>query len=122
MLAKWVDFEVNFLAVRPYDDLTLQVHRDARVATEFAVVNQLLANRARQADRQDAVLEAVVEEDVSEIRCDDAANAEIEQSPGCMLARGAAAEILVGDDDLGFTIRLLVQHEVGVFRAVLPIS
>jgi len=36
-----------------------------------------------------------------------------------MLTRGAAAEIVFGDDDLRVAIGGLVQHEIRVFRAVL---
>ena len=95
MLAKRIDVEVNFLAVRADDDLAFQIDGDAGVAAELGVVDQLVADRARQADRQDAVLEAVVVEDVGEVRRDDAADAEIQQRPWRVLARGAAAEIFV---------------------------
>ena len=39
-------------------------------------------------------------EDVGEVGRDDAADAEIQQRPGRVLARRAAAEILEGDEDL----------------------
>src|SRR3712207_8927519 len=47
----------------------------------------------RDRDRQDAVLEAVVVKNVGEAGRDDAADAEIEQGPGRVLARRAAPEI-----------------------------
>jgi hypothetical protein len=39
-----------------------------------------------------------------------------------VLARGAAAEIVAGDEDLGLAIGRLVQHEIGVLRAVLLVA
>src|SRR6185312_6538578 len=70
----------------------------------------------------DAVLEAVVVEDVGEARRDDAADAEIHQRPGRVLARATAAEILAGDQDLGIAIGRLVEDEVGILRAVRPVA
>src|SRR5258708_38697473 len=101
MLAKWIDLEVNLFPIRPHHHLTFQVHRDAGIAAEIAVLDQLLTDRARQPHRQDAVLETIVEEDVSEIRCDDAADTKIQQRPWRVLAGGPAAEILKRDDDFG---------------------
>ena len=100
VLAERVDVEVDFLAVRPDHHLALEIDGDARVAAEFRIVDQRIADRARQADRQQAVLEAVVVEDVAERWRDDAADAEIGQRPRSVLARRAAAEVLVRDDDL----------------------
>src|SRR5690606_33020182 len=69
--------------------------------------------------RQDAVLEAVVVENIGEGGRDHAAYAEVEQRPWRMLAARAAAEIVAGDEDLGVAIGRLVEHEIGVFAAVL---
>ena len=57
-------------------------------------------------------LEAVVVEDVGEILGDDAADAEIEQCPGGMLAARAAAEVRAGDQDLGVLVGRLVEDEI----------
>ena len=71
-----------------------------RVGAALGIVHQLVDVFLRQHDRQDAVLEAVVEEDVGEAGRDDAADAEVLQRPGRVLARRAAAEIVAGDQDL----------------------
>src|SRR5271165_6760456 len=99
MFSEWIDIEADLLAVRADDDLALQVDGDASVAAEPGVVDELVAHRARQADRQDTVLEAVVVEDVGEVRRDDAADAEIEQRPGGVLPGRPAAEVFESDDD-----------------------
>jgi hypothetical protein len=118
MFAKRVDVEVNLLAARSHHNLALQIDSQARVAAELRIVDQRIADRAWQSHRQDAILEAVVEENVGEVRSDDTADAEIEQCPGCMFTRGAAAEVLVGDDDLRAAVRFLVQHELRAFLAL----
>ncbi len=66
MLAERVDVEVDLVAVRAHHDLALQVDGEARVAAHLGVLDQFVADLARQADRQQAVLEAVVVEDVAE--------------------------------------------------------
>ena len=73
-------------------------------------------------DRQDAVLEAVVVEDVGEAGRDDAADAEIEQRPGRVLAARAAAEIVAGDQDLRLAVGRLVEDEIRVLRAVVVVA
>ena len=71
-------------------------------------------------DGQHAVLEGVVEEDVSEGGRDNALDAEVEERPGGVLARAAAAEVGARhDEDLRVAVDALVQDEVGVFGAVL---
>ena len=87
MFAEWIDLKVNLFAVPPHHDLALQVHGDMSVAAELAVLDQLFTDGAREADRQDAVFETIVKEDVGEIRRDNATNAEIQQSPRCVFPR-----------------------------------
>ena len=93
----------------PRDLLLLEVDRDDGVGAAARIVHQLVDVLLRQHDRQDAVLEAVVVEDVGEARRDDAADAEIEQRPGRVLAARAAAEVLAGDQDLRVAVGRLVR-------------
>ena len=51
-------------------------------------------------DRQQAVLERVVPEDVGERGADHGPEAEAGERPGRVLARGAAAEVVAGEQDL----------------------
>ncbi len=122
MLAVCVDVEFQHAAVGTADFLLLQVDRQRRIGAALGVVEQLLQVALRDHDRQDAVLEAVVVEDVAERGRDHAADAEIEQRPGRVLARGTAAEVVVGDEDLGLAIGRLVQHEIRVLAAVVTIA
>lgn len=66
-----------------------------------------------QHDGQQAVLVAVVEEDVGEAGGDHGAKAKLVQRPGRVLARGAAAEVLAREQDGRTLIALLVEYESG---------
>ena len=122
MLAEGVDLEGDDARIGAADFLRLQVDRQGGVGAAAGIVHQLLEVFRRDRDRQDAVLEAVVVEDVGEGRRDHAADAEVQQRPRGVLARGAAAEIVARDDDLRLAIGRLVQHEIGVLRAVLVVA
>src|SRR6185312_4177248 len=80
------------------------------------------AHRARgvgiERDRQQPVLQRIVEEDVAEARRDHGADAEGEQRQHGILAARAAAEIAVGDEDLGRAIGRPVEDEVGALAVV----
>src|SRR5208282_1864698 len=89
-LLERIDLETDGLAVGPGDGLLFEVDGDAGVRPLARVVHQLGANPGRQRDRQHAVLEAVGVEDVGEARRDHGADAEIEERPGRVLARGTA--------------------------------
>ena len=114
VLAEGVDVERDHAAVGAADLLRREVDGQRGVGAAPRVVHQLVEVLLRDHDRQDAVLEAVVVEDVGEAGGDDAANAEVEQRPRRVLARRAAAEIVAGHDDLRVAVGRLVQHEVGV--------
>ena len=118
VLAKRVDLELDLFTVRASDHLGFEVDRHHRIGALLGVLHQLVDDLLGQRDRQDAVLEAVVVEDVGEARCDDAADAEIEQRPGRVLAARPAAEILGADQDLGVAVWRLVQDEIRVLVAV----
>ena len=77
---------------------------------------------ARNLDRQNAVLEAVVIENVGEVGGDDTPDAEVEQRPGGVFARRAAAEIVARDDDRRVAVGGLVEHEIGMLGSVLAIA
>ena len=100
-LRNGIDFEGEHLvAGRAADLLLVQIHGEGRVLRLARLARQDIDLLLRQDNRQNAVLEAIVEEDVGERRGDHAADAEVEQRPRRMLARAAAAEVLAGDQDL----------------------
>ncbi len=64
-----------------------------------------------EADEDDAVLAGVGEEDVGEGGGDDGEEAVLVERPGGVLARGAAAEVLFGDEDLRAVVGGVVEDE-----------
>jgi hypothetical protein len=85
------------LAVGLDHHLPRQVDRQPVTREGRHLVEQLGHLRFGQHDGQDAVLEAVVEEDVGEAGRDQRAEAVLPQRPGRVLAAGAAAEVLARD-------------------------
>src|SRR5690606_19194882 len=69
-------------------------------------------------DGQQAVLQRIAAEDVGDLAADHRAQAEVEQRPRRVLARGAAAEVAAGDQDLRVGVLLAVEREAGVRRSV----
>src|SRR6185503_5268987 len=78
------------------------------------VGEQAVDGRVGQHDRQQAVLEAVVVEDVRVRRRDQRAKAVIGERPRRVLARAAAAEVAPREQDRRALVTRLVQHEVGI--------
>src|SRR5690606_6611408 len=64
-----------------------------------------------QLDRQNAVLEAVVVENIGERRCDDAAEAVVQNRPWRVLAGRAAAEVGAGQQHFSALVTRFVQVE-----------
>ena len=113
---------LHHAAVRSADFLLLQIDRERGIGAALGVVEQLVEVLGADADRQHAVLETVVVENVAERGRDHAADAEIHQRPGRVLAARAAAEIVAGDQDLGLAIGRLVEHEIRVLAAVVLVA
>src|SRR4030095_7748829 len=86
VLAEGIELEFYAATVGAADLLLLKIDGDDGVGAALGVVHQLVDLALRQLDRQDAVLEAVVVEDVGEAGRDDAADAENEQRPRRMAA------------------------------------
>ena len=70
-----------------------------QVDLALARVRERAAVLVAEHDRQQPDLGAVGVEDVGEARRDERAEAVVLQPPRCVLARGAAAEVLAGDED-----------------------
>src|SRR4051794_26370144 len=90
-LARRIDVEGDEAAVGAMDLLRLQVDSQGGIGATVRVVQQLLKVFRGNDNGQNAVVEAVVVEDIGEGGRYHAADAEIQQRPGGVLARGAAA-------------------------------
>jgi hypothetical protein len=80
---------------------------------------QLVHCRIVQPDREHAVLEAVVVEDVGETRRDEHAKSVVGKRPGGVLAARATAEVAPRQEDAGTAVFGPVQLEIGIVRPVV---
>ena len=115
VFAEGLDFEMDASTIGPGDLLFLEIDRDDRIRATIGIVEQLGDLLLRQGDGQNAVLETVVVENISERRRDHAADAKIQQSPRRVLAARAAAEIFARHQNAGLAISRPVQHEIRDF-------
>ena len=117
VLAERLDVEARTLAPSGVDhDLALEVDRQA-IARRTRRPRRTAGRPAcsRQHDRQQAVLEAVVEEDVGVASARSARESRTAcERPRRVLARRAAAEVLAREQDRRALVARLVQHEVRV--------
>ncbi len=118
MLAEGIDLELQHLAVGAGHGLRLEVDAQLVARSSLDLLEQLVDFSVAQDDRQQAVLEAVVEEDVGVAGRDDAAKTVLLQGPRRVLAAGAATEVLPGQQHAGTLVTLGVEHEILVQRAL----
>src|SRR5690606_8804775 len=121
VLAEGIDFEGVLLAVRTGNALRSQIDGQLVTLGGFGLLEQLVDLILFQYDRQQAVLEAVVVEDVGKARRDDGAEAILVQRPRRMFARRATAEVLTRQQHAGALVAREVQPEVLVHRALRTI-
>src|ERR1700676_2054085 len=118
VLAKRVDVEPEYrAAVGGRDSLPFEVDSELESRECCSVVKQALDIGLRQHDRQQAVLEAIIEKDVGERRSDDGAESVVAERPRRMLARAAAAEVAASKQNLRALVARLVERKVRVRRA-----
>src|SRR3984957_8118783 len=110
------------LSVRPGHGLRAQIDGNFGPGELRQELDQFVYPLGAQPDRQHAVLEHVVVEDVGVGRRDDATDAEIEQCPRRVLAARSTTEVLAGYQNRGFAERSLIQDEVRALLAVLVVA
>ncbi|MPN05571.1 hypothetical protein SDC9_152822 [bioreactor metagenome] len=91
--------ERNFFALRAHDDLTIQINGELVAGEGVHFVEQQLDRGLGQHDGQQAVLEAVVEEDVRKAGREDGTEAVLVERPRRVLAARSAAEVLARQQD-----------------------
>src|SRR4051812_36755152 len=112
VLVERVDVEVEaFRAIGGRDRLLSQIHSQFETGKRSGIVEELLDLGLGQGDRQEAVLQRIVLEDLPERGCDHGAETVVAQRPGRVLARGADAKILAREQDLRTLVARLVEHE-----------
>src|SRR5262249_13724116 len=115
MLAERIDLEAEALrTVGGRDGLLFQINNQLKTGERRCLVEQLVDLGFAQRDRQEAVLERVVLEDLAERRRDHRAEAVVAQRPRRMLARGADAEVLAREQNLPALIAWLIEDELRI--------
>ncbi len=114
MLAEGVDVEVGVEAVGVGYGLGFEVDGDLVLGIGGAALDEGFYFGVGEWGEDDAVFAGVGEEDVGEGGGDDGAEAVLVDGPGGVLAGGAAAEVALGEEDLGALVLGLVEDEVGV--------
>ena len=100
MLAEGLHFKRINRAVRGGDGLLFKINAQVETSRAGFGLEQRIDNGGVQANRQQAVLEAVIEEDVGIAGGDDDAESVVFQCPRRMFARRAAAEVFARQQDL----------------------
>ena len=93
------------------DGLIRQIHRQRVAFFFFGALEEFVDVRVAERGGKNAVLEAIVVENVGVARRDDHAKAVIEDGPGSVLAAGAAAEIGARQQHRCAFVARQVQHE-----------
>src|SRR3546814_12540078 len=90
VLAERLDIERKFAAVLRNNDLAFQIDTQFVARTALDFIKQPRNLTPRQHDGQQAVLDAVVEENIGISRRNNGSKTEQRQSPGSVLAAGTA--------------------------------
>ncbi len=118
MATELLDLKRQAKARRVADFAIVKVNRQLVAGGRQAAMEQVFDRRFGQADRQQAILEAVVVEDVGKARRDDRSKAVIFQGPGGMLSAAARAEIASRQQDACVAISGLVQFKLRVLTTI----
>ena len=116
-----IDREGDHLAGRGGHGLCGQVDIEAVALGRLGLLEQAIDHIGGQHDGQDAILEAVVEEDIGEGGRDDGAKTIVFQRPRRMFARRTATEVLPCQQDRGALVTRLIEHEIRIQRAIRAI-
>src|SRR5579872_6934513 len=96
------------------DGLIREVHRQRVAFFFFRALEEFLDLVLGKGSGKNAVLEAVVVENVRVARRDDHAEAIVFHAPGCVLAAGAAAEVMARQQDRRAFIARKIQHKLRI--------
>src|SRR6266571_1220777 len=122
VLAVRVDLEFHGAAVGPANFLLAEIDAQRRIGAAFGIVEQFVEVVLGDADRQNAVLEAVVVEDIAKRGRDHATDAEIQQRPRRVFAARTTAEIIARDQNFGVAVGRLVEDEIRILAAVILVA
>src|SRR5699024_3055337 len=100
-----------------FNKLCLQVHAHMQYRLVRGTREQVVDNRRIQHNRQHAVLETVVVENIGEAGCNNAMDTEIQQCPDRVFTGRTTTEIIPRQQNAGVTIACVIENEIRVFAA-----
>src|SRR5690606_8919103 len=118
MLTESIHLKLIANAISADNFLVSQINSQLIAFVIYRQLHQFIYRSLRQDDRQQAVFEAVVVENIGKPRRDDGAKAIFIQRPGRVFAAGATTEVFLGDQNAGTLVARLVQHKPGVQRTL----
>src|SRR5690606_19531213 len=116
VLTERINLKGVFFAIRAANHLRFQVHGQLIAFVGFHRLEQLINALLIQHDRQQAVLEAVIEENVGVAWRDNGTETEVFQRPGRVFTAGAATKVFARQQHRGALITRPIQYEIGVQR------
>src|SRR4051794_13300881 len=119
ILAQRADVETVSVPVRRDYRLVRQIDGDLGAGLFAQLPPEIMDHRFRQRDRDDAVLDAVPLEDLAEAHADQRLQPKIHHRESRALARRAATEVLIGDENFRVAIGRLVGREIGAGLALV---
>jgi hypothetical protein len=108
------DFKIVEVAVGVFDGLGGEIDGEGIALFGFGVLEELIHFGFGEDGGEDAVLEAVVIENIGVAGSDDGAEAVVFDAPGSVFATGATAEIGAGEEDGGAFVAGKIQDEIGI--------
>jgi len=108
------DFKIVGVAVAVFDGLGGEIDGERIAYFRFGLLEESIHIGFGQDGGEDAVLEAIVVEDVGVAGSDDGAEAVVFDAPGSVFATGAAAEIGAGEEDGGTFVTGEIEDEIGI--------
>ncbi len=111
MFFEIIDLKMQDPPARRSDRLRWQVNVQGIALAGLDLGKELLDDSIIECHGQDAVIEAVVIEDVSKAGSDEAAEAIFQDRPRRVFTRGAAAEVITCQQDAHTLVARLVEHE-----------
>ena len=108
------DLEIVDVAVGVFDGLAGEIDGEGVALFGFGVLEELIDFGFGEDGGEDAVLEAVVVEDVGVAGSDDGAEAVVLDAPGSVFAAGAAAEVRASEKDGGAFVTREIEDELGI--------
>ena len=117
MLARGINDERQLTTFRRDHALLGQINTQLVAGEGFDFIEQAGNIQLVQDDRQQAVLEAVVKENIGKGRRDNGAKAVLHQGPGSVLTAGTTTKVLARQQHGSALVAVLVQHKIRVQRA-----